>query len=75
MSERFGATGNFKEYDKSHDHFFYSSTDDYRDDISDDETNTSVAPQVRRMVLFGAKFYRGNARDKMPRVLCSMLNI
>ena len=51
MSVRFGAKRDFEKYDKSHDHFFYSSTDDYREDISDNEANTSVAPQVRRMVL------------------------
>ena len=40
----------FRKYDKSHDHFFYSSTYDYREDVSDDEANTSVAPRVRPMV-------------------------
>ena len=45
----------FRKYDKSHDYFFYSSTDDYREDVSDDEANTSVAPRVRPIIFI----YRG----------------
>ena len=53
---RGGPARDFNKYDKSHDHFFYSSTDDYREDVKDDEVKTSVRtsesyngviPQVR----------------------------
>ena len=36
-------TRDFKKYDKSYDHFFYSSTDDYREEVRDDEVKTSVS--------------------------------
>ena len=47
-------TSDFKKYDKSYDHFFYSSTDDYREDIKDDEVITSVRIL---MVQFLGEFY------------------
>lgn len=43
MSLTRSVKGDFKKYDKSHDFFFYSSTDDYREDACDDVDEASVS--------------------------------
>ena len=47
MSFTRGSTRDFNKYDKSHDYFYYSSTDDYREDLKDDEVKASVRTSVR----------------------------